>query len=181
MHTIAPLDPQTPPSPNDLQDLSDTLIDCVAFGGGVSFLHPLSPASAHAFWQKAIASAQRGERVIFVARNTEGKIDGTVQLITDMPENQPHRGDVAKLLVHARARRQGLAERLMQSLEAHALQLNRWCLVLDTETQGGARRLYERLGWQRAGDVPCFALASLGGYSGTTFFYKHLRQPPALN
>jgi ribosomal protein S18 acetylase RimI-like enzyme len=170
-HTITS---QTHFSASELQQLAQLLIDAVAAGGGVSFLHPLQPERAAAFWAKAVASAARGERQILVAKSAQGRIDGSVQLITEMPDNQPHRADVAKLLVHSRAKRRGLGSALMQSLETLALQLNKGVLVLDTETGGNAFGLYTKLGWRHAGDIPEFALGSHSGLSATSFFYKHL-------
>lgn len=104
----------------------------------------------------------------------DGEIVGTVQLVLDLPENQPHRADVAKMLVHRSARRQGVALRLMQALDAVARAQGRHVLVLDTVTGGDAERLYQRAGWQRAGDVPNYALMPDGAFCSTTFYYKHL-------
>ncbi|VVE70546.1 GNAT family N-acetyltransferase [Pandoraea anapnoica] len=160
--------------------LTDVLIDCVEGGASVSFMLPLTRERATAFWRKVAASVDRGERVLLVARHKasgaqdDGAIVGTVQLILDLPENQPHRADVAKMLVHRSARRQGVAAQLMAALDDVALAFERHVLVLDTVTGGDAERLYQRSGWQRAGDVPKFALMPDGGFCATTFYYKHL-------
>jgi GNAT superfamily N-acetyltransferase len=103
---------------------------------------------------------------------------GTVQLMLDLPENQPHRADVAKMLVHRRVRRRGVGAALMRAAEAAALQRNRTLLVLDAVTGGDAARLYERLGWVRVGDIPGYALLPEGGLCSTTYFYRDLGSTP---
>jgi GNAT superfamily N-acetyltransferase len=149
-----------------VEPLAELLIDCVAGGASVSFMWPLPREKAMAFW--------RGERVLLVAEDGEGQIVGTVQLITGLPDNQPHRADIAKMLVHRRARRRGIAQRLMAAVDAEARAEGRSVLVLDTVTGGDAERLYERAGWQRVGEVPKYALMPDGRFCATTFFYKHL-------
>jgi GNAT superfamily N-acetyltransferase len=156
----------------ELQQLADLLIDCVDGGASVSFMQPLTPERALAFWQRVAAGVAAGERVLLVAEDGAGVIVGTVQLLLDLPENQPHRADVAKMLVHRRARRQGLAERLMRAAEDAARDAGRTLLVLDTVTGGDAERLYTRLGWQRVGVIPEYALWPQGGPCATTFFYR---------
>ncbi len=128
------------------------------------------------FWQRVAAGVAAGERALLVAEDDTGVV-GTVQLILAQPDNQPHRADLAKLQVHRRARRQGLAEALMRAAEAAALDAGKTLLVLDTVTGGDADRLYTRLGWQRVGEVPGFALWPRGGPCPTTFFYKVLTRP----
>lgn len=154
--------------------LSEVLIDCVAGGASVSFLWPLSHERATTFWRKVAEGVSRGERALLVARTDEGEIVGTVQLVLDLPENQPHRADVAKMLVHRKMRRQGVAQRLMLAIEAVARAERRDVLVLDTVTGGDAERLYQRAGWQRVGDVPRYALMPDGAPCGTTFYRKQL-------
>jgi GNAT superfamily N-acetyltransferase len=160
--------------------LADVLIDCVQGGASVSFMLPLTRERATAFWRKVADSVARGERALLVARRQapgmadDGDIVGTVQLILDLPENQPHRADVAKMLVHRSARRQGVAQQLMAAVDDVARSEGRHVLVLDTVTGGDAERLYQRTGWQRAGDVPKFALMPDGAFCATTFYYKHL-------
>jgi GNAT superfamily N-acetyltransferase len=158
----------------ELQQLADLLIDCVDGGASVSFMQPLTPERALAFWQRVAAGVAAGERVLLVAEDGAGVIVGTAQLILDLPENQPHRADVAKMLVHRRARRQGLAERLMRAAEDAARNAGRTLLVLDTVTGGDAERLYTRLGWQRVGVIPEYALWPQGGPCATTFFYRRV-------
>jgi GNAT superfamily N-acetyltransferase len=154
--------------------LAALLIDCVDGGASVSFMHPLGEPEARAFWQRVAEGVHRGERALLVAEDDAGTIVGTVQLVLDLPANQPHRADVAKMLVHRRARRQGLGERLMRAAEATAHDCRRTLLVLDTVTGGDAERLYTRLGWQRVGSIPDYALYPRGGLCATTLFYRAL-------
>jgi len=152
--------------------LADVLLDCVEGGASVSFMLPMTREKALRFWEKVADGVARGERTLVVAEDEQG-IVGTVQLITDMPENQPHRADVAKLLVHRRARGAGIGRRLMEAVEEAARGQGRRVLVLDTASDT-AERLYERLGWQRVGVVPDYALMPDGALCATTFFYKHV-------
>jgi len=154
--------------------LTDVLIDCVAGGASVSFLHPLAPEKAEAFWGEVGQSVARGERTLIVAEDGQGRIVGTVQLITSQPENQPHRADVAKLLVHRAARRKGIAQRLMAYLEAVATTQGKSVLVLDTATGSDAEIFYQGMGWQRVGDLPHYALMPDGSPCSTTFYYRNL-------
>jgi GNAT superfamily N-acetyltransferase len=156
-----------------IDGLADVLLDCVEGGASVSFMSPMSRDKALAFWRTVAESVARGERALLVAEDEHG-IVGTVQLILDLPENQPHRADVAKMLVHRRARRRGIAERLLAELDTVARAENRTLLVLDTVTGGDAERLYARCGWQRVGSVPHYALMPDGSPCGTTIFYKRL-------
>lgn len=154
--------------------LADVLVDCVEGGASVSFMLPLARDKAEAFWQGVADSVVRNERVLLVAENADGEVVGTVQLITAQADNQPHRADVAKMLVHRKARRRGVAQRLIEAIEQEAVKEGKHVLVLDTVTGGDAERLYERAGWQRAGVVPNYALMPDGTLCGTTFYYKHL-------
>jgi ribosomal protein S18 acetylase RimI-like enzyme len=153
--------------------LADVLVDCVEGGASVSFMSPLTPERAEAFWRDVGEDVTRGKRVLLVAEDALG-VCGTVQLILDLPENQPHRADLAKLLVHSRARRRGLGEALTRAAESAARELGRTLLVLDAVTDGPAARLYARLGWRRVGDVPGYALFPQGGLCSTTYFYRDL-------
>src|SRR6185436_734143 len=132
------------------------LIDCVDGGASVSFMHPLTRARAEAFWRRVAAGVAAGERALLVAEDAHG-FCGTVQLLLDQPENQPHRADLAKLLVHRRARRRGLGEALMRAAENTARDCGKTLLVLDTASPE-AERVYERLGWVRVGVIPGYAL-----------------------
>jgi GNAT superfamily N-acetyltransferase len=156
-----------------VEALADVLIDCVEGGASVSFMLPLSRERALAFWRKVAHGVKAGERALLVAQDAGG-ICGTVQLLLDVPENQPHRADLAKMLVHSRVRRQGLGAALMRAAEDMARECGRTLLVLDAVTGGDAYRLYSRLGWVKVGDVPKFALYPEGGFCGTTYFYRDL-------
>jgi len=159
--------------------LAQLLIDCVDAGASVSFMHPLGRDRAEAFWRGVADGAARGDRILLVAEDATGAIVGTVQVLLAMPENQPHRGEIAKLLVHPRARRRGIAAELMAAADQAALAAGKTLLVLDTVTGGDAERLYPRLGWQQCGVIPDFALWPRGGLCSTTVFYKHLAGRPA--
>jgi GNAT superfamily N-acetyltransferase len=160
-------------SPGEVDQLATVLIDCVEGGASVSFMLPLTREHARAFWQKVADGVARGERALLVAEDAAG-ICGTVQLILDLPDNQPHRADLAKMLVHRRARRLGLGAALMRGAEAMARECGRTLLVLDTVTGGDAERLYARLGWTRVGEIPRYALMPDGPYCSTTVFYRDL-------
>ncbi|MEO6525273.1 MAG: GNAT family N-acetyltransferase [Gemmatimonadaceae bacterium] len=156
-----------------VEQLADVLIDCVEGGASVSFMLPLARERAVAFWRRVANAVAAGERALLVAEDALG-ICGTVQLILDMPENQPHRAELAKMLVHRRARRQGLAATLLRSAEEMALDCRKSLLMLDAVTGGDAERLYERHGWSRVGVVPRFALMPNGDWCATTFFFREL-------
>ena len=152
--------------------LADVLIDCVEGDASVSFMHPLTRERARSFWRQVADGVAAGERVVFVASDDQG-LCGTVQIVFPSSENQPHRADVSKMIVHRRARRLGLGEALMRAAEQTALELGRTLLVLDTASEE-AKRLYERLGWIRVGTVPDYALMPRGGYCDTVFYYRKL-------
>jgi len=160
----------------EIDGLSDVLIDCVEGGASVSFMFPMSRAKAEAFWRRMSASAARGERLVLAAEDMAGAIVGTVQVVLDQPENQPHRGDLAKMLVHRRARRQGVGAALLAAAERHALDAGKTLLVLDTVSGSDAERLYAREGWQRCGEIPEYALWPDGKPCATTIFFKFLRR-----
>ncbi len=158
-----------------ITELSAVLIDCVDGGASVSFMAPLARERADAFWRGAADDVAAGDRVLLVAEDqATGEIIGTVQLVLKQPENQRHRADVAKMLVHRSARRQGLGTRLMRAAEDAARAAGKTLLVLDTVTGSDASRLYEGLGWIRVGDVPGYALWPDGTPCSTTFFYRSL-------
>jgi ribosomal protein S18 acetylase RimI-like enzyme len=136
-------------------------------------MHPLRREQAFAFWRRVADGVAAGERALLVAEDTAG-ICGTVQLVLQQPDNQPHRADLAKMLVHRRARRRGLGAALMQAAEAAARESGKTLLVLDSVTNGDAARLYERLGWERVGDIPDYALLPRGGLCSTTFYFRKL-------
>jgi GNAT superfamily N-acetyltransferase len=150
-------------------------MDCVEGGASVSFMAPLTRERADAFWRRVAQGIAAGDRLLVVAEDrSSGEIAGTVQVVFAAPENQPHRGDVAKMLVRRSARRQGLGARLMRAAEEAALAAGRTVLVLDTVTGSEAERLYQRMGWTRVGVVPDYALWPDGRLCDTTFFYKRL-------
>ena len=159
----------------EIRGLSEVLIDCVESGASVGFMHPMSRAKAEGYWQSTSASVARGERVVLAAQDTAGRIVGTVQIILNQPENQPHRGDLAKMLVHRRVRRQGVGAALLVAAERSALSAGKTLLVLDTVTGSDAERLYARQGWQRCGQIPNYALWPDGRPCATTVYFKFLR------
>jgi GNAT superfamily N-acetyltransferase len=156
-----------------VQSLAELLVDCVDGGASVSFLHPLPLAKAASFWRRVGDGVARGERALLVAEDAAG-IVGTVQLVLEQPDNQLHRADLAKMLVHRRARRRGLGAALMRAAEALGRDCGKTLVVLDTVTGSDAERLYTRLGWQRSGVIPGYALLPRGGLCATTYFYREL-------
>src|SRR5437016_9955818 len=156
-----------------IDGLAGVLIDCVEGGASVSFMHPLPRDRAAAFGGRVAQGGAAGERALLIAEDARG-LCGTVQLVLDQPENQPHRADLSKMLVHRRARRQGLGAALMRAAEATARECGKTLLVLDAVTDGDAARLYHRLGWVRVGDIPNYALMPNGQPCSTTFFYRDL-------
>ena len=158
------------PTETEIAQLADVLVDCVEGGASVSFMLPLTRDRAIEFWRDVAKSIDR--RVLLVAEDEQG-ICGTVQLIFAEPENQPHRADVSKMLVHRRARRQGIATALMRELEKAARESGKTLLVLDT-ADPTAERVYERTGWTRLGTIPKYALLPNGGFCDTVVFYRDL-------
>ncbi len=156
-----------------IEGLADVLVDCVEAGASVSFMYPMSRERALAFWRRVAQGVVAGDRALIVAEDAHG-LCGTVQLVLDQPENQPHRADLSKMLVHRRARRQGLGAALMRAAETTARDCGKSLLVLDTVTGGEAERLYERLGWKRVGVIPGYALFPQGGLCDTTVYYRNL-------
>lgn len=157
----------------EIDGLADVLIDCVDGGASVSFMHPLTRERARAFWRRVAHGVAAGQRALVVAEDAQG-LCGTVQLGLEQPENQPHRADLSKMLVHRRVRRQGLGEALLRAAEATARECGKTLLVLDAVTGGEGARLYERLGWVRVGDIPGYALFPGGGLCATTVYYREL-------
>lgn len=156
-----------------LDALAGVLADCVAGGASVGYLTPFSRDDARAAFEGFVEDAERGRRAILAAF-LDGELVGTVQVVLALPPNQPHRGEIAKLLVHRSARKRGLAARLMDAAEAAARAEGKTLLVLDAVTGGDAERLYERLGWTKVGVVPGFALFPDGRPCDTTYFWKAL-------
>jgi GNAT superfamily N-acetyltransferase len=157
----------------EIHALAEVLTDCVAGGASVSFMLPITRTKAETFWREIAVSVDRGERVVIVAEDAFGAIVGTVQLIWAWAENQPHRGEIAKMLVHRQARRQGIGAALLSAAERCALEAGKTLLVLDTAS-GDAARLYARQGWQPVGVIPEYALLPQGGFCSTTIYFKKL-------
>lgn len=157
-----------------IEELAEVLIDCVEGGASVSFMLPMTREKARAFWNASAQSASRGERFIVVAEDDAGAIIGTVTVVLNLPENQPHRADVAKMLVHRKARRLGVGAAVLAAAEREAFNRGRTLLVLDTVSGSPAERLYVRHGWQRCGEIPLYALWPDGRPCPTTYYYKRL-------
>ena len=158
-------------TPDTCAMLADILVEVVAHGGSVSFMHPLALPAALAFWQGSLAAAARGERVLLGAWDGELLV-GTVTLLLDCPPYQPHRAEIAKLMTRVSHRGRGVAAALMRDAEALAGARGKTLLVLDTASEGGAAGLYRGLGYTLAGEIPCYALKPHGGLTGTLIYWK---------
>ncbi len=163
----------------DQAQLADVLVSCVDGGASVGFMAPFDQEDAIAFWHTLAPEITAGQRMLLVAEDDRG-ICGTVQLVLNLPANQPHRADLTKMLVHRRARRRGVGAALLQAAEATARECGRTLLVLDAVTSGDASRLYERHGWRRVGSVPEFALFPDGRTCSTTYYYRDLTDPTPM-
>jgi GNAT superfamily N-acetyltransferase len=152
--------------------LADVAIDCVEGDASVGWMHPLSRERAVAFWRRVAAGVAAGERALFIGEDARG-VCGTVHLVLAQPENQPHRADLTKMLVHRRARRRGLGAALLRAAEGAARESGKTLLVLDTAS-ADAERLYARGGWVRVGEIPGYALWPRGGLCSTSVFYRQL-------
>jgi ribosomal protein S18 acetylase RimI-like enzyme len=161
-------------SPTVRASLSDMLIETVANGGSVSFMHPLPTEAANAFWHDALASAGRGERIVLGAFDGEHLV-GTVTLLLDLPPNQPHRAEISKMMTRLSHRRRGIAAALLREAERMSIARGRWLLVLDTAEDEGAAGLYERMGFNLTGVIPDYALKPHGGLTGTLIYWKRLQ------
>jgi ribosomal protein S18 acetylase RimI-like enzyme len=158
-----------------IDGLAAVLADCVEGGASVSYMAPFGHEDARAAFEEFVADVERGGRLL-VAAFADEEVVGTVQVVFARPPNQPHRADIAKLLVRRSARRRGIAERLMAQAELEAVAAGKTLLVLDTVTGDSAERLYERLGWTKVGVIPNYALYPDGRPCDTTVFYKSLRR-----
>jgi ribosomal protein S18 acetylase RimI-like enzyme len=167
--TIAPL----ATTPQVVEALAEILVETVAHGGSVSFMHPLALDAARDFWASSLAAAVRGERIVLGAFDGE-RLAGTVTLLLDFPPNQPHRAEIAKMMTRVSDRGRGIASALMRAAERLAVERGRTLLVLDTASDGGASGLYERLGFTFAGEIPDYALKPHGGLTGTMLYWKRL-------
>jgi GNAT superfamily N-acetyltransferase len=153
--------------------LGEVLWDCVQGGASVSFMADLTREQAGEFYRRAGQAVERGERRLWVAE-MDGEVLGTVQLLLDMPPNQPHRAEVAKMLVRRSARGMGVARLLMQALIADCRAMGKRLITLDTATGSAAERLYQQLGFQAAGTIPGYALYPDGRPCATTYYYLEL-------
>ena len=160
-------------TPNQIDQLCAVLIDCVEGGASISFMLPMTREKAERFWRGVAEGVANNERVLLVAQNEPGEIVGSVQVVLTQPENQPHRADISKMIVHRSARKQGIAAALMVAAEARALREGKTVLVLDTASDD-AKRVYRKLGWQECGVIPDYALLPDGALCATTYFYKRL-------
>ncbi len=153
--------------------LSELLIETVASGGSVSFMHPLAKDDAETFWQDSLGAAARGERIVLGAFDGDDLI-GTVTLLLKLPPNQPHRAEIAKMMTRVAHRNRGVATALMRAAEALAIADRRTLLVLDTAEEDGAGPFYERLGFKLTGLIPDYALKPRGGLTGTLIYWKRI-------
>ena len=158
---------------NHIGALADVLLDCVAGGASVGFMASLTQPAAEVFFEKALNGVDDGQRILLAAF-IDSKLAGTIQIVTATPPNQPHRADLAKLLVHRSARSQGVATQLMECAEEASRQAGKTLLVLDTVTGSAAEKLYLRLGWTPVGVIPDYALFPNGEPCDTTIFWKRL-------
>ena len=161
------------PSPDIRAMLSDLLIESVAHGGSVSFMHPLPLEMANAFWEGSLSAAARGERIVLGALDGDVLV-GTVTLLLDLPPNQPHRAEIAKMMTKLSHRNRGIATALMRAAERMAIERGRTLLVLDTAVDDGASSLYEGLGFNLTGMIPDYALKPHGGLTGTMIYWKRI-------
>ena len=168
---IAPLNA----SPDTVAALGEILVETVAHGGSVSFMHPMPLHAAEAFWRDSLGAAARGERIVLGAFDGE-RLIGTVALLLNLPPNQPHRAEIAKMMTRLSHRHRGVATALLREAERLALERGRWLLVLDTAEDEGAAGLYERLGFRLTGVIPDYALKPHGGLTGTLMYWKRLQE-----
>jgi ribosomal protein S18 acetylase RimI-like enzyme len=161
------------PDPATHAMLCEMLVETVAHGGSVGFMHPLDPRDAAAFWDGALAAAARGGRIVLGAW-ADARIVGTVSLLLDLPPNQPHRAEIAKMMTRVAWRGRGVARALLETAEALAIERGRTLLVLDTASEAGASGLYEKCGYRLAGEIPDFALKPQGGLTGTKLYWRRI-------
>lgn len=156
-----------------IRSLGEILVEAVAAGASVSFMHPLPTANAEAFWQGSLRAASEGDRIVFGAWSDDSLV-GTVTLLLALPPNQPHRAEISKLITRLSHRGKGVARALMLEAERAAIEKGRTLLTLDTAVDGGAAGLYEGLGYSLTGEIPDFALKPYGGLTGTLVYWKRI-------
>lgn len=169
-YSILPLTAQ----PDIIAALARLLIDTVANRGSIGFMHPVSVEKATAFWERSLAAAGSGLRVVLGAFEDD-QLVGTVTLLLDCPENQPHRAEIAKMMTSVAHRGRGVASGLLTEAERIAQEKGKTLLTLDTAEQEGAAGLYEKMGYRRTGIIPDFALMPYGGLTGTIVFWKRIQ------
>lgn len=165
-------------SPQVCRELSEILVEVVENGGSVSFMHPLALAVAENFWADSLSAAARGERIVLGAFDDKHLV-GTVTLLLNCPPNQPHRAEIAKMMIRISHRGRGIAKALMREAERLAIEKKRTLLVLDTAVEDGASKLYEALGFTLTGIIPDYALKPHGGLTGTIIYWKRIGEQQA--
>jgi GNAT superfamily N-acetyltransferase len=171
MTTLHILDAQA--AENAVDGLCAVLSDCINGGASLGFMLPFQPADGRDYWRGVAEAVRLGQTILAVAE-IDGRVVATVQVGLASKPNQPHRGDLMKLLVHRDARGLGLSRKLMDLVEQEAARRGRSLLVLDTATGSDAEAIYPRFGWQRVGVIPDYALWPQGGFCDTTLFYKRI-------
>jgi ribosomal protein S18 acetylase RimI-like enzyme len=160
-------------TPDTCTQLAEILVETVAHGGSVTFMHPLPFEEAKAFWAGSLADAWRGGRLVLGAQE-DGVLVGTLTLLLDLPPNQPHRAELAKMMVRVSHRGKGIASALVRHAEHCARERGRTLLVLDTADEDGASGFYEKMGYNLTGTIPDYALKPLGGLTGTMIYWKRI-------
>ncbi len=167
-------------SPRTLAMLSDILTEVVAAGGSVSFMHPVTREAADEYWNGVLEAVDRNRRIVLGAWDRELLV-ATVTVLLDLPPNQPHRAEIAKLMTRPSHRGRGIAVALMRAAEDMAVERGRTLLVLDTAVDGGAARLYDGLGYNLVGEIPDYALKPHGGLTGTLIYWKRIGPVPTAS
>lgn len=165
------------PSPEVCKALGEILVEVVAHGGSVHFMHPLDLETASEFWRGSLAAAERGERIILGAYDGD-QLVATVSLLLNTPPNQPHRAEIGKMMTRVSHRGRGIAKALLREAERLAVERGRTMLMLDTAAEDGASRLYEAVGYNLAGIIPDYAYKPHGGLTGSMYYWKRLGEAP---
>ena len=160
----------------ELRALVGLLKDAVDSGASVGFLPPLAEAEGEAYWRGVIEAVRDGSCVLLGARDADGALVGTAQLLLAMRANGSHRAEVAKVIVHTKARRRGIGRALMLELEARARGLGRTTLVLDTRRGDPSEQLYTSVGYTLAGVIPRYARSANGALDPSAFYYRVLSE-----